>query len=277
VVLLTAEESEHAVIRPRMRIMGADLSRVRVLDPDDAGDGFSLPAALDDLAAEVRAAGAGLVIVDTGPAFLDSGLRSNTEEHVRAFLKPLGRLGNRHDCLVLVLAHLNQGTGRPSRHRVMGGAAWVNAPRSVLLVGAPPEVDPRQSPERLVALEKSNLAPYPWPPAVAWRLAPNVQEPSWAGVVWGGEVEGVTPDTMLSVVDDETAAALDEATEFLWDHLGDGEWHASADAKEKAKKKGIGGRKLQRALRRAGVEVDHRGFPAVTVWRLKPSDGARTP
>jgi hypothetical protein len=70
----------------------------------------------------------------------------------------------------------------------MGEAAWVNAPRAVLLAVPPPDVDPRQSPERLLALEKSNLYPYPWPPALSFRLAPHPVEPALAVIEWGPEV-----------------------------------------------------------------------------------------
>ena len=124
VVVLTAEEDTRRVIRGRMRLLGADLGMVYVVDPtlEDGAGVVSLPR--DAAALEARAAtlGAGLVVIDTGPAFLDRDLRSNSEEDVRAFLRPLARLAERLDCVVLVLAHLNTGAG--GRRGTGSSAGW---------------------------------------------------------------------------------------------------------------------------------------------------------
>src|SRR5262249_40597896 len=57
------------------------------------------------------------------------------------------------------------------------------------IVGAPPGQDPRETGERLVAVEKSNLGVYP--AAFSFELAPAPGDPSRAVVIWGGEVEGI--------------------------------------------------------------------------------------
>ena len=80
----------------------------------------------------------------------------------------------------------------------MGGAAWVNAPRSALLVGTPPGESARDTQERLVVVEKTNLAPFPPPAAIAFRLTPAPEDASRAVVEWLDERVGVTPEAMLA-------------------------------------------------------------------------------
>ena len=180
VVILSAEEDPAAVIRPRMRLMGADLARVTILDPETAG--LTLPAGMSALAERALANDAGVVVVDTGPAFLDRGLKSNTEEDIRRQLRPLGGLAGELRAVVLVLAHLNKDTSRSAAGRIMGGAAWRNAPRQVLMVGAPPGQDPRETGDRIIAVEKNNLGVYP--AALAFRLLPSPSDPSGRWSRW---------------------------------------------------------------------------------------------
>jgi RecA-family ATPase len=143
VVILTTEEDPEAVVKPRLAAMGADLDRVLVLS--DTGDGeappLTLPPGADRLEQACRFLDAALVVLDTGPSFLDPGLKSNAEEDVRRFYRPLARLARELRLVVLVVCHLNKGAV-VARHRVTGSAAWVNVPRSVLIMAPPPGEDP---------------------------------------------------------------------------------------------------------------------------------------
>lgn len=251
VVILTNEEDAAAVIRPRMRLMGADLDRVHILNPDRAGS-LTLPRDADRLAEYCDARDVGLIVVDTGPSFLDRGLSSQREEDIRAFLQPLQRIAQRHRAVALVLCHLNKATASNSRHRVMGGAAWVNAPRLVLLVGAPPGADPRETGDRLLVVEKSNLGVYP--PAVSFALVSATEDPSRAIVRLGGEVEGVRPGDLVRSLDGDDSAhsALDEASDFLREELGAG-WRPTGEVKRAAADAGIAWRTVERAKPHLGV------------------------
>jgi hypothetical protein len=252
VVILTNEEDAAAVIRPRMRLMGADLDRVHILDPDRAGS-LTLPRDGDRLAEYCDARDVGLIVVDTGPSFLDRGLSSQREEDIRAFLEPLQRIAQRHRAVALVLCHLNKATAANSRHRVMGGAAWVNAPRLVLLVGAPYGADPRETGDRLLAVEKSNLGVCPL--GVSFTLVPATEDPSRAVVRLGEEVEGVRPGDLVRSLDGDGGArsALDEVMDFLREALGAGPRWVS-ELKRAAEAAGIAWRTVERAKSRLGVE-----------------------
>jgi hypothetical protein len=272
VIVLSGEEDTRAVIRARMRLMGADLARVFVIDPAIHKRGLRLPSHAGHLEADVERLGAGLVVIDTGPAFLDRGLRSNAEEDVRAFLDPLADMAQRHDAASLVLAHLNKGEGRSARHRVMGGAAWVNAPRSVLMVGPPPGEDARQTPERYVVLDKSNLSPHPWPDAVSFRLRPDQDDGTRAVISWGREVPGITSDGMFNPPAEEERTKLDDAVERLGALLGDGPRPAE-DCDAALRKVGHSVATIRRARLEFGITreagtVYQDGFRGPYMWRL---------
>jgi RecA-family ATPase len=264
VVILSGEEDAGAVIRPRMRLMGADLERVLVLDLDQAG--FTLPSGMSRLAAICRDEGAGMVVVDTGPAFMDPGLKSNTEEDIRRVLRPLAALAEELRLVVAVLAHLNKDSTRDSRHRVMGGAAWVNAARSVLLVGPPPGKDAREVPERMVAVEKSNLAAYP--PAVAFTLTPAEQDPRYGVISWGGEVPGVRAGDLVSRrPDGEERSEREEAAEFLRTELADAPRPVS-EMEAAAKAAGLGWATVKKAKADVGVASKKDSFGGPWMWSL---------
>lgn len=218
VLVLTTEEDAQAVYRPRMRLMGADLDRVFDLNPEVA---LKLPSGTDVLAAFCAQHDIGMVTVDTGPSFMDPGSNSHKEEAIRAFLEPLHRIAQQQRAVPLVLAHLNKAAGADSRHRVMGGAAWVNAPRLVLIVAAPPGEDPRTTGARMLAVEKSNLGVYP--KALAFSLTAHPDDETRATVEWGDEVDGVNAADLVRPPDDpEQRTKRDEARAWLTEVLGDG-------------------------------------------------------
>jgi len=59
-----------------------------------------------------------------------------------------------------------------------------------------------------------------------------------------------------------------EATRFLVGELAGAEWCESAPIKERAEAAGIRERTLQRAMQDLQVEVERRGYPSVSYWRL---------
>mgnify|MGYP001314725876 CR=1 FL=1 len=269
VIVLTAEEHIGAVVRGRMRHMGADLERVHVVDPEQAG--VSFPSGLEALEREVARTGAGLVVIDTGPAFMDAGLRSNTEEHIRQFMAPLARVAERHDLVMVVLVHLNKAPDEHAGRRIMGGAAWRNAPRVVLVAGAPPGQDPRETAERVLAVEKSNLGAYP--PAQGWRIIPAPEDPARGIVAWGPEQPGVTADMLVSrpqTADERGERADCEAA--ISDALADGP-RPAAECEAELQKAGFTKATIRRAREALGISrrentVYQEGFRGPYFWRL---------
>lgn len=262
VVWLSAEEDTGAVIRPRMRLMGADLARVIVLDPEH-GASFTLPDGIELLEEQVVQAGAGMVVIDSGPAFMDKGLKVNDENDVRKMLRPLMAMAERNTALVLLLAHMNKGSGTPGQ-RVMGGSAWRNAPRLVMMVGVPDKQHPSDTNDRIVLVEKTNLGRFP--DAVGFQIVPFCDEPDLADIHWTGEVGGVSPaDIIQGAVDKEERSAVEEAMAWLSEELSEGPME-SKDVFKRANIQKISDATLKRAKSRLGIEPKKVGFGSFGRW-----------
>ncbi|HMM49034.1 MAG TPA: AAA family ATPase, partial [Miltoncostaeaceae bacterium] len=270
VLILTTEEDTAAVIRPRMRLMGADLNRVHDLDPD-AIQPLKLPSGGELIDGLCAAEDIGLIMVDTGPSFLDEGLSGWRDEGIRAFFAPLNRIAQKHRLAVLVLAHLNKMSGGDSGHRIMGGAAWRNVPRNVLIVAAPPGENPRETRDRVLAVEKSNVAAFP--PAIEFQLVSSPEDPTRANIEWGQERPDLhAGDLVRAPADPEERSATDDAAEWLEHTLAAGEL-TGREIKAAAATEGITDKVLRRARERLKIDVRRHGFGAdqTAVWTLPPT------
>lgn len=274
VVLLTVEEDPEAVVRPRLEAMGADLERVLILS--DAGDGETPPLTLPSGAARLEEAArfvdAALIVVDTGPGFLDPGLKSNAEEDVRRFYRPLIRMARELRLVVLVICHLNKGSD-VARHRVTGSAAWVNVPRSVLVMGPPPGSDALETPERLVAVVKANLIGGRMPEAIGLTLEAAPGDDTVAIVRWGQEQAGIRATDLTTHLNADDQGEREEAMDAIRDLLEAGprlakECEAALDRFSKATI-----RRARTALfvTRAAGTVYQEGFRGPYWWRLPTS------
>jgi len=272
VLVLSAEEDTAAVMRPRMRLMGAALDRVMFLDPEH-GAGFTLPSGIDQLEAECVEINAGMVVIDSGPAFMDKGLKPNDEADIRRMLRPLAALAERRELLVVVLAHLNKGQASAG-HRVMGGAAWRNAPRLVLMIGVPDQQHPGETDQRMIVVEKSNLGKYP--DAVSFRLATFDENPDLADVQWGQEHSDVSAaDLVTAAADPKEHSRLNEATDWLTEALANGPKPA-AELLAAARSDGIAERTLRRSSKRLGVNTRKASLGGGWEWSL-PEVAKTTP
>jgi AAA domain len=118
---------------------------VLVLTIEDASGEvtFTLP---DDVALVERQIAAlrdrgrpvGLLVVDPIGAFLAERTDSHKDASVRRALAPLAAMAERLDLAVVVVAHLTKDEGKRLLSRVSGSGAFVNAARSVLVVGRDP-------------------------------------------------------------------------------------------------------------------------------------------
>ena len=95
VLMLSAEDSPGATIRPRLEALGADLDRVHLVqlcDEDGVEEGLSLPddiAELDRLTGELEPA---LIVVDPVMAYLGASVDAHRDAPTRRALAPLARL-----------------------------------------------------------------------------------------------------------------------------------------------------------------------------------------
>ena len=97
-LVLSAEDNAADTIVPRLRRLGADLSRVAIWDHQNDAEGWPwrLPAEIARLDAALAETNARLAIIDPIMAFLDSSVLCASDQSVRRALNPLMRLAERH-------------------------------------------------------------------------------------------------------------------------------------------------------------------------------------
>ena len=152
VLVLSAEDHVAAVIRPRMEALGADLSRVHVLDgalclADDEGR-----TVLEAAIVEFRPA---LVTVDPVQSYIGGAVDMHRANEVRSVLAPLAALAERHGPAIMLAGHLSKATGTKALYRALGSVDFTAAVRSLLLAG----VDPDDEDDRGLVHVKSNYGP----------------------------------------------------------------------------------------------------------------------
>jgi hypothetical protein len=273
-LILTTEDAYAQVVLPRFCLAGGDASRLYGWN-----DEFPLvfPADLPKITAFCLERGVRYVVLDPLAGYWSGQIDTHKDAPVRQIFRPLRHLAEEINGIVLGVTHFNQRQGGDPLERVNASGAIVNASRSVLFFGPPPDADVDTDDRRLV-VAKSNYGKR----GLAWRLSTYVAERNGGevvGVRWGEQVEGrVDPAEFLQIDDPEERTAYSEAVEFLQVYLADGDWHDSREAKRKGREEGCSERTLKRAsqavcdVRRVGQGRDHR-----TEWRLVPSQSGQQP
>ena len=275
VLMLSAEDDPDDTIVPRLIAAGADLERVTFMDAvrefDREGKAHERAISLDRHIETLRAALVNhpvkLVIIDPISAFLGTADSHNNAE-VRALLAALGHLATEQRCAVLVVSHLNKGSGASAVYRITGSLAFVAAARAVYAIAK----DPDDANRRLMLAIKSNLGPdafgYSYTISVADNDAPYVR--------WGDERVTKTAEEILAADPTPREQAVrersTEAQQWLQTKLQD-EPQAAAAIYAAADREGISERDLKRAKRALGVTTEPMGYRGA--WRMNMPDAAK--
>jgi hypothetical protein len=181
-VLIVAREDDAAMaLCPRLRVAGADLTRV-FWSYGDFTDGTPIPTmaeAATHIAAAVRTHDIGLVIVDPLGAWVEED--GNNGQQIRAVIDPLNRVVRETGCAVIFVAHLRKALADDPMDAFAGSVQVTAACRTAILITAS-----QDGAERLVRVVKTNfrrpdgalfyrLQPVSdnpdEPPRLVWRLA----------------------------------------------------------------------------------------------------------
>ena len=240
VIYQTAEDGLADTIRPRLDALGADCSRVLVIDEGER------ELTLDDqrLAQAIRQTGAGLAVLDPIQAYLGNGVDMHRANEVRPIFKRLGQLAEQTGCAIVLVGHMNQMQGAKSAYRGLGSIDFRAAARSVLLVGRSKDDDE----QRVVVHDKSSLAPEG--PAFLFSLD------SETGFRWDGFCDA-TASELLSGSGPSTTKT-EQAERLLLDLLAGGEM-PSDELLSRASTLGISERTLKIAKQNLGVTATRRG------------------
>jgi hypothetical protein len=180
-VFLNGEDSEETTLGPRLRALGADLSRVFLLDRQAGGpaSSLSLPAQAEALEQLVAQAQARLLVIDPVMHFLSAGADALTDAGARRAVVPLADLARRCGCAVLIHRHLNKKDGGRALYRGLGSIGLVAVCRSAWLVAE----ESAGSGRRVLAQVKNNLAAPQ--PSLAFEVAQAEGGPTlrWLGPV----------------------------------------------------------------------------------------------
>ena len=256
VVIVTAEDDVATTIRPRLEAAGADVSRVSVVGviptPNGAG---RLPVLPDDVAlivGECDRIGARLLVFDPVTAYLGD-INSHRDSDVRGGLAPLAEAAERAGVAVVLVRHLNKGTGGSALYRGGGSIAFSGLARLVLLAGKVPD-DPTGD-RRALAVAKCNIASFA--PTLGYHL--ESAGPLGVGrTAWHGPVPVTADDLVRPPAGPAATPAQDDAVDFLTAALASGP-RLALELYAEAKDAGISETTLKRAKARLGIEAERRG------------------
>lgn len=240
IIYQTAEDGLADTIKPRLDSLGADCSRVLVIDESER------ELTLDDhrLVQAIQEINAGLVVLDPIQAYLGDGVDMHRANEVRPIFKRLGQLTERTGCAVILVGHMNKMQGAKSAYRGLGSIDFRAAARSVLLVGRSKD-DPSV---RIVVHDKSSLAPEGR--SILFSLD------SENGFIWNGFCE-TTASELLSG-NSPGATKTEQAEKLILDMLENGE-AASDELLRRSSALGISERTLKIAKQNLGVSAIRRG------------------
>ena len=209
VIFQTAEDGLADTIRPRLEQLGADCSRIHVIDEGEQ----SLSLIDERIEAAIRKTNAKLLILDPMQAYL-CGADMHSVNGIRPLMKKLASFAAVTGAAIVLIGHLNK-KGSKSAYRGLGSIDIIAAARSVLTVGRL-DLDDNM---RAFVQTKSNLAPVGNPQA--FELT------STGGFCWLGDCEISVDELLSGKKEDKTNSQLGVAKSFITGLLQKGEISAS--------------------------------------------------
>ena len=265
VVLLSCEDDLADTVLPRLRVAGADVSRIISRSEVYEGwDGRRPPTIgdIEHLADDIQDCGGKLVVVDPLAAFLGEDTHPYRDGEVRRALQPLADLAAHFNAAVVLVRHLRkQADGNPIN--AGGGSIGVMAAARVAFLCTNDRTDATGN-RRVLAQIKTNVGQ-----RAASLAFPLVEEEGIPRMAWEGRSE-LTAEMLLSRPAGEARGRpRDAAIEFLREELGDGP-RPAVEVLEQAARMEISERTLRRAAGELGVRIERKGFGpgSCVVWSL---------
>lgn len=233
VIYQTAEDGLADTIKPRLEKLGADCTRVFVIDETEKG----LTLLDERIEQAILKCKAKLLILDPIQAYLGGSVDMHRANEVRPALSRLAQVAERTGCAIVLIGHMNKSQGSKSAYRGLGSIDFQAAARSVLIVGRSKD-DPNL---RIMAQDKSSLAPAGQ--SVVFELNPMT------GFHWGGYCN-TTVNELLS--GESTISKIERAKMLLCEILKDRDV-SSDQVQQKAYEVGIGKSTLKLAKKELGI------------------------
>lgn len=179
-----------------------------------------------------------MVILDPIQAYVGANINMNNANEVRNVMAQLGRIAEKYDCAILLVGHMNKGSGNKSSYRGLGSIDFQASARSVLIVGRI-----KDNPQvRVMVQDKSSLAPEG--EAIAFELDRE------NGFRWLGHYD-ISVDDLLSGIPREKKS--EQAENLILEYLSKGKY-PQKELVKKAQAAGISKRVLDEAKKALNVQ-----------------------
>ena len=245
IIYQTAEDGLADTVKPRLEDSGADCKRIMVID--DSEDSLSMNDVR--IEAAIRTTGAKLLILDPLQAYLGDKVDMNRANETRDITKRLGTIAEKTGCAVVLIGHMNKGSGAKAAYRGIGSIDFFAIARSVLLVARVPE-NPNI---RALAQIKNNLEKEG--STVAFEIKDNIFN-------WVGEYD-ISIEELLSGFSQGNKSL--KAESFLKDLLKEEDSYPASEIFAKGKILGISKRTLENSKQELGIKSIRVG----TGWHWK--------
>ena len=245
IIYQTAEDGLADTVKPRLEDSGADCKRIMVID--DSEDSLSMNDVR--IEAAIRTTGAKLLILDPLQAYLGDKVDMNRANETRDITKRLGTIAEKTGCAVVLIGHMNKGSGAKAAYRGIGSIDFFAIARSVLLVARVPE----NSNIRALAQIKNNLEKEG--STVAFEIKDNIFN-------WIGEYD-ISIEELLSGFSQGNKSL--KAESFLKDLLTEEDSYPASEIFAKGKILGISKRTLENSKQELGIKSIRVG----TGWHWK--------
>ena len=266
VLMLTHEDTVDEVIVPRLKSMGANMKNLKIINmtiDNESGEEkwFDLYEDIDVLEDQLSSDDYKLLIIDPLNNYINAGVDTYKDSHIRAVLSPLSAMAQRTGVCILGIRHFKKDQSGGMLDWGVGSIAYGAVARTVHAVVRDPFSNYK---ERLLFPVETNLTIKPSP--VAFDI---VDKGLSAEFVWTGRRD-YTEETFLEEVrkakKDKDKDWHSEKRESLWTILSDGKSHSFKDVQQEL---GISALTLTDYLYRANYleeEIDISGLIPPLKW-----------
>jgi RecA-family ATPase len=233
VLMLCHEDTVDEVIVPRLKAMGANLSNIEIIDntiDSESGEEkwFDLYEDIDVLEDRLSSDEYKLLIIDPLNNYINAGLDTYKDSHMRAVLSPLSAMAQRTGVCTIGIRHHKKEQAGGMLDWGIGSIAYGAVARTVHSVVRDPFSDYK---ERLLFPVETNLMVKP--PPIAFNI---VDKGLMAEFQWLGKRD-YTEEMFLEEVRNQTKKNKgkgwhDNKIEELWDILKDGNSHSFKHVQE---------------------------------------------
>ena len=245
VLMLSAEDGMSEIVKPKMRTLDADMSRIAVFD-----EGFVLrPSIVEKVVEAMKQFDAAVVFLDPLVVYMGGQVDLHRANETRAVMSQLTAAAKDMDTAVVAVHHIRKQAGGNLQHRTLGSVDLVNSTRSVLLA------DISKGGQRYVAHVKHNWSEQG--PTLAYTF-------DGKSFIWTGHYTGSIDDSQEVSLTKRGAAKA-----FLIANLKDGPI-SSPVLYERAASDGLNERTLARAKKGVAKSIQ-----TATGWYWALDDDAK--